>query len=298
MIYDCFIFFNELDLLEIRLNTLNSVVDRFVLVEATRTFSNINKPLFFKKNKKRFKKFEDKIIHIVVEEYPPFESAWDYEWHQRNSILKGLTNCKSDDVILISDIDEIPNPIQIDKYKKSSGIKVFKQKMFYYFLNKIDLINPYWTGVRMLSYSDFIKNGSSPQKTRHLRGTLVNNGGWHFSYLGGAEKIAEKIKSFSHQEYNSNTYTDLVKIQERIENGYDLLDLKNTKRYVGIEMDESFPKYIRENIGLIYKHLFCKINITLYDKIILFKNKVKNTLLAYIKNYILRKHINSSNYKK
>ncbi len=298
MTYDCFIFFNELDLLEIRLNVLNDVVDKFVLVEATKTFSNVGKPLYFKENKERFKKFEDKIIHIVVDEYPTFESAWDYEWHQRNSITKGLIDCKDNDIILISDIDEIPNPVQINKYKKYSGVKVFKQKMFYYYLNKIDLINPYWTGVRMLNYSDFIKNDSSPQKTRHLRGTLVNDGGWHFSYLGGAEKIAEKIKSFSHQEYNSSVYTDLVKIQQKIENGYDLLDLKNTRRYVGIEIDKSFPKYIREYANSKYKNLVCKVDITIYDKIILFKNKVANTILAYIKNYIFRNHINSSNYKK
>ncbi|MFZ2310324.1 MAG: N-acetylglucosaminyltransferase, partial [Patescibacteria group bacterium] len=145
MIYDCFTFFNELDLLEIRLNILDGVVDKFVLVEATKTFSNIDKPLYFNENKERFKKFEDKIIHIIVDDYPVFETAWTYDWHQRNCIARGLVNCKLDDVILVSDLDEIPDPSKIIEYKDYPGVKVFKQRMFYYFLNNLDRKRPYWT---------------------------------------------------------------------------------------------------------------------------------------------------------
>jgi beta-1,4-mannosyl-glycoprotein beta-1,4-N-acetylglucosaminyltransferase len=298
MIYDCFIFFNELDLLEIRLNILNDVVDKFVIVEATKTFSNLGKPLYFKDNKERFKKFESKIIHIIVDDYPPFESAWDYEWHQRNCVTRGLTDCKNDDVILISDLDEIPNPEKIIKYKDFTGIKVFKQNMFYYYLNNLSLKTPYWTGTKMLSYQEFLKNESNSQKVRHLRGRLINAGGWHFSYLGGAEKIAEKIKSFSHQEYNSSEYTDLIKIKERVEKGEDLFSKKNKKIYACIEIDESFPKYIADSAYTKYNHLICKANTTFYDKLVLLKNKIINNMSVYIKNYLLRYHINSINYKK
>ncbi|MGN1154117.1 MAG: hypothetical protein ACI4S3_08815 [Candidatus Gastranaerophilaceae bacterium] len=96
MIYDCFTFFNELDLLEIRLNILNDVVDKFVLVEATKTFTGQDKPLYYNDNKEKFSAFNAKIIHVVVDDYPSIglETAWGYENWQRNCISRGLNNAK------------------------------------------------------------------------------------------------------------------------------------------------------------------------------------------------------------
>jgi len=141
MIYDCFTFFNELDLLELRLHILNDVVDKFVLVEATKTHSNIEKELYYQNNKKRFKKYSDKIIHIVVDKFPEYIDSWTFEKYQRDCIISGLKRCEPNDVIIISDADEIPNPEKIKKYAQTPGIKTFKQKMFYYFLNNNDTIN-------------------------------------------------------------------------------------------------------------------------------------------------------------
>lgn len=216
MIYDCFTFFNELDLLEIRLNVLNDSVDKFILVESTRTFSNLEKPLYYNDNKQRYSKFSNKIVHIIVNDSPNSNNPWILEEHQRNSITQGLSQCKDDDVIIISDLDEIPNPRKIIKYQNYKGIKSFKQKMFYYYLNNIDLKNPFWseTPSKMLSYSYLKKNNLSPQSIRFTKGRLIKNGGWHFSYLGGAESISKKIKSFSHQEYNSPKYTDIQTIED------------------------------------------------------------------------------------
>ena len=130
MIYDCFTFFNELDLLEIRLNVLNDVVDKFVLVEATTTFSGTPKPLYFNENKKRFDKFASKIIHVIINDTPIQPKTiigeyWSWEFFQRNAIVRGLVNCKETDTILISDLDEIPNPNQIKDFENSPGVKVF-----------------------------------------------------------------------------------------------------------------------------------------------------------------------------
>ena len=143
MIYDCFTFFNELDLLEIRLNTLNDYVDYFVLVEATKTFTGKDKPLYYNENKERFKQFENKIIHIIVDTYPDSTNPWVLENHQRNSIANGFANCKDNDIILISDLDEIPRPELIDKYKKQLDLyaevlenltgKKVKEKYIYLF---------------------------------------------------------------------------------------------------------------------------------------------------------------------
>ena len=250
MIYDCFTFFNELDLLEIRLNVLNDVVDKFVIVEATKTFSGTSKPLYFKDNRERFEKFREKIIHIIVDDMPDAPKNrngnwWQAEFFQRNAITRGLKQCKNTDVILIGDLDEIPNPQKIKKYKDKPGIHVFVQKMFLYYLNDIDLREPYWTNssTRMLSYGDFIKNGSSPQKTKFLRGHLIFNGGWHFTYLGGDEKVSEKISSFTHVINQSivEKYKDRSNIRERINSGGNLFDFNKMKRYAGIPLDKSFP---------------------------------------------------------
>ena len=108
MIYDTFLFFNEFDLLDIRLHELDAVADKFVLVEATRTHSNQTKPLYYAENRERYAAFHDKIIHVVVDDTPDTADAWAIERFQRDAILRGLTRCRPDDLILMSDVDEIP----------------------------------------------------------------------------------------------------------------------------------------------------------------------------------------------
>jgi Glycosyltransferase family 17 len=111
MIYDCFTFFNELELLEIRLNELAGVVDRFVLVEATRTHSNQRKPLYFSENQSRFASWKNRIIHIVADDLPATgDDAWVRENFQRNCIMRGLTACSDTDTILVSDLMKFPAP--------------------------------------------------------------------------------------------------------------------------------------------------------------------------------------------
>jgi hypothetical protein len=108
MIYDCFTFFNELELLELRLHELSGVVDKFVLVEATRTHSNQPKALVYQENRARFQEFHDKIIHVVVDDMPNAKNAWALENFQRECIARGLVSCRPDDLVLVSDLDEIP----------------------------------------------------------------------------------------------------------------------------------------------------------------------------------------------
>lgn len=269
MIYDCFAFFNELDLLEIRLNTLNDVVDRFVLVEATRTFQKKEKPLFFEQNKERFKPFLHKIEHVVVDEYPNFFSkwripkTWDYDDHQKEGILHGLKNCKPDDIIIVSDVDEIPRPELVREFALKPGIKVFQQKLYYYYLNcfiktypePIPLVDGYmpWYGTVMLNYQDI----KTIKKTRLYREnrvstdkiTIIPNGGWHFSYLGGAKKVIEKIEAYAHKEHNKDEFKDPKKVEEIIRKGGSLYGDKLDSQFVAI--DASFPKYVQDNKTLL-----------------------------------------------
>jgi beta-1,4-mannosyl-glycoprotein beta-1,4-N-acetylglucosaminyltransferase len=277
MVYDCFTFFNELEILELRLNTLNSVVDKFVLVEANLTHQGKPKPLYFQENKDKFAAFSEKIIHVIVSEYPenPDNNSWVYEHHQRNMIREGLKLCKPEDVVIISDVDEIPDPNKVTSYKNSKGIKIFKQQMFYYFLNcmetskAIDLKHKYsWNGSIMLSYSllgkpqDLRETAMTFQRLYHpkpfnrfvwnliyffkkLKYTFVESAGWHFSYLGGVDRIIKKLEAFAHNEYNKPEYKSPDRIKELIYKGEDIFG--RDFRYTFVKLDASFPKYILEN---------------------------------------------------
>ncbi|WP_448530533.1 hypothetical protein [Raineya sp.] len=283
MIYDCFAFFNELELLEIRLNELNDVVDKFVLVEATRTFQKQPKPLYFQENKHLFKDFEHKIIHIVVDKYPTFwkkfrvPTPWDYDDHQKEHILLGLQNCKDDDVIIVSDLDEIPRAEKVKEYAYTEGIKVFRQYFACYFLNNIcKKINDYegkakaqinengfgwWQGSVMLSYKDLKSKTKTIEKTRLQRDLaepqvkIIHQGGWHFSYMGGMERIIKKLESLAHPEFNNDFYKNEQKVKELILSGKSLFSENEFFERVDIFNTEiPFPKYVKENLNK-FKHL-------------------------------------------
>jgi len=285
MIFDCFIFFNEFELLEMRLNELNDVVDKFVLVEATKTHQGKNKPLYFDKNKKQFSNFLNKIIHVIVSDYPKKSNPLQLEYHQRNRILEGLKDCFPEDQIIISDVDEIPRPAKIIEAKELKGIKIFEQQMFYYFLNCINVTSIVgnrkfkWFGPVMADFK-YLK---TPQQWRNISVNLmgiyhpnllyqiygffyynlikifnrnpiqvVKDGGWHFSYLGGVEKIIEKLESFHHTEFNVDEYKNPEKIKKAIQNGKDIFG--RNLQYEVIKMGGTFPKYILDNENK-FKHL-------------------------------------------
>lgn len=264
--YDCFAFFNELELLELRLNELDPVVDHFVLVEATRTFQKREKPLYFQQNRARFAKFLPKIIHVVVDEYPGFfaklrvPTAWDYDNHQKEQILRGLRDIKDDDMIVISDLDEIPDPRKLKQALERPGIHVFRQKLFYYYLNcwvqdyqePIELYQGYkpWNGTVLLSGKE-LRKVKTIKEARNLRDKkppqiqYVEEGGWHFSYIGGVERVIEKIEAYAHTEVNETHFKVAEKMQELMTKGEDLFGRKITSKIVNL--DESFPAYLLKN---------------------------------------------------
>ena len=162
MIYDCFSYWDEDLLLDLRLNILNKFVDFFVIVEGDKTWQNNKKNLRFDINK--FNKFKKKIIYIPVQDLPDGDDPYLRENHQRNCILRGLSKANDNDLIIISDLDEIPNPETIAKFKPSDRFSVLKQKHFSYKLNLQTENNPYWLGTR-LCIKKYLK---SPQWLRDL----------------------------------------------------------------------------------------------------------------------------------
>lgn len=276
MTYDCFTFFNELDLLEIRLNTLNDVVDRFVIAEATRTYRGQPKELLFEKNRGRFAAFADKIDYIVVDDLLPseeieknsYELAWVNENRQRNALKRGLATARQQDIVLLSDLDEIPRPDAVARLEdllqgETKGVR-FEMAFYYYFLNFKNYSSPVWrqgtfaarcsvfedahymaqpTAYRCMPESE--NQGATMQRLRSMPNecaTCLLDAGWHFSYLGGIEAIEKKLKSFSHSEYSSIPRSVL---EECIRRGRD--PFGRGERYFADPIDETFPKYIREN---------------------------------------------------
>lgn len=247
-IFDCFTFFNDLELLELRLMTLNDVVDYFVLVESDRTLVWNKKDFIFEKNKHLYEKYLDKIIYVKVEDSPVFDASkniWSIENFQRNCITRGLTNAKDEDRIMISDIDEIANPSKIKEAKESNGPVVFNQRLFYYFINCMSTKRS-WNGPVMVPF----KGMPSPQELRNTKRRFpkIINGGWHYTYMGGLERIRLKL----------NNLNDAFKRIDQIGTDEDILRKMNTQKdlwdenqaHLLIDIDEEnyAPKCIKKFI--------------------------------------------------
>jgi len=240
-IFDCFPYNGENEVLEIRFNELYDVVDRFVIVESTRTHQNKSKELQFEKNLKRFEKFLNKITYLVVEDFPAFDS-WSIERHQRDGIMRGLSNCKDSDIIMISDCDEIPNAKAVKTYRLEDGIKSFEQKLHYYNFN-CQAEDP-WKEAKILSYG--LLKQISPCGARYAQCGSVPNGGWHFSYFSDIDGIIKKIGETAHIEYSTPEFTNREKIDKAVKECSDLYG-RNLK-YKHVEIDETYPKYVLENM--------------------------------------------------
>lgn len=269
MLLDCFMFNNELDLLELRLNELDSVVDQFVLVESTHTFSALPKPLYFNENKSKFKKFLPKIRHIVYD--GPFQlvslGAFDQtpchtnERNQRDAIMRGLDGCGPEDVVWLSDLDEIPCSEGAEWIPEPKF--VFNMKIYIYFMNyRVHKDSGGTVAVRF----DAITTPNELMLARSWG--PFRDGGWHFSYMGGAEKISKKFESICHQEYNNPEARDIDNIKRTISAGGSVFSLPDQTDYMRYnwgwpeddkllhleEVDDSFPRYMVDNIDK-FEHL-------------------------------------------
>ena len=248
MIYDCFIFNNEVELLELRLNILDPYVDKFVLTEGDTTFSGSPKESVYLQNKERFAKWEDKIIHNFIE-IPDLPTTWDREIYSRNSPVS-LGVFGDNDLILSSDLDEIPNPEileAVDEWVSDDTHFTFQQRRYVYFINNFE--TDVWFGTRACT-GKYLKNTTIDQirenteREEQLTGSIITNGGWHFTFCGGEEMIKTKIESFSHTEHN--TPKVIESITDRIKSNKDPL-LRDWYYYQVVEIDDSYPQYIVEN---------------------------------------------------
>jgi beta-1,4-mannosyl-glycoprotein beta-1,4-N-acetylglucosaminyltransferase len=253
MIYDCIIFNNELDVLDIRLHELDSVVDKFVIVESTVTHVNRPKKLFYESNKERFKKFHKKIIHVIVKDTPNVNLAWIINDFQFSQMMRGLKNCKPDDIILFGDADEIPSAEMVKKWKNKPGKhKLFLQRLSYYYLNYSVYNQKSLNGTHMIKYKDLVKLGTMWIAKYSPIDVEITHGGWHFSYLTDVAGIQKKMESMAHQEYNNEKYNTPEKIKKAILFGKDLLGKNSKFKRVDIT---TLPLYVQQNPGKFKKFL-------------------------------------------
>lgn len=285
-IYDCFPFFCELDLLEIRLNILDPYVDYFVIRESNLGFAGNSKKYFFEENKNLFEKFLHKIIYIKVDNNPdqfyrmPYiedpksdedicmnkiynfvdkstnwsknENHWGREFFQRECLHKGLLNCNDDDLILFGDLDEIPDPNILSRVISSyeyDKTYVFEQKMYYYYINLLK--ENIWRGTILTSYR-FLKD--KPLNDLRLNGRnlisgiypfeVIQNAGWHFSYMGGTDRVIFKIESGGHQELNNdfiknNVYSNISQKKDIFFRGCEMTE---------VDIDNTYPEWLVNNL--------------------------------------------------
>ena len=255
-IYDCFMYFDEEVVVDIRLNTLDKFVDYFVIVESK--FTHKGDPRELKFNHKKFDKFKKKIIYLIYDKEPKeireikeedseiiksqkyiFNAACR-ENSQRNYIQEGLANAEKNDFILISDVDEIPKLYNLDFKKIKQKIILFKQDMFYYKFNlhlpnliwtgtkgsrKKDLINPQWLrNVKDRKYSFFrVDTFFSETKYRSIK--IISDGGWHFSNIKTPKEIEHKLRSYLHHREFDVQPLSIDEIDKIIKNKQAIYDL-------------------------------------------------------------------------
>lgn len=286
-IFDCFMYFDEDLVLDIRLNTLDEFVDYFIIVESTFTHRGDKRKLRF--DLKKYEKFRNKIIYLIYDNEPngiqkindeDIESVKSEKYifnailrenGQRNHILNGLLDAEKNDVILVSDVDEIPNLTNVDFSKIRNKIFIFRQEMFYYKLNlklpnliwsgtkgcrKKDLINPQWLrNIKDKNYSKFrLDTFFSKKKYSNIK--FFDKGGWHFTNIKTAKEIQLKLKSYlHHREFDINPMS-LEQIENVINDKKAIYDLKADQRVNKIGDGDKLikyelrdlPIYIKENI--------------------------------------------------
>ena len=264
-VYDCFTFNDENSILEIRLNELNKYVDYFVIVEFGENHQGNKKGE--KIDKVLLEKFNDKVRYIYVDSFKNNLSSWQRENDQRNLIKEGLYDANENDIIIISDLDEIPDLRNFNIKTVNNNIIAFSQFRSMYKLNL--LVKEKWIGTKLCKF----KRLKSPQWLRSLRVKkkysffridkllspryvinfkIVEKGGWHFSWLRETSSIIKKLEAYAHSEFNTNYYKNKSFIDECINEKKNFF---NTGEILKIVNLRELPEYIQSNSGKFKKWL-------------------------------------------
>lgn len=246
-VIDCFPFHNELDILEMRLTEIGDAVDHVVLVEAEVNHQDRPKPLYFAEHAARYERWADKIVHVIAKDLPTAADdpdPWSREHAQREWIGEGLDRIgvRSDDVILQSDVDEIPRALQV-RNCRPAGLIAFQQRLHCF---AVDWRHPdMWRGT--VAGTARAVHALGPLKFGKMRGTRniapcppgFEDAGWHMSWLGGRDMVVAKLDSFCHTEISDQTRPGLLADFYWTE-GWHV----DGRRMIPVDVDESWPRWI------------------------------------------------------
>ena len=255
--FDCITFFQENFITNIRFEILNKHVDFFVVCESLYDHKGNKKNINFKLKNLDFK---NKVRHIVLKDpFPQSLNLWERQAFQREYLFNGIKDSDEDDYIMFSDPDEIPRPEVLKNFILKKKYAIFLQQCFNYKFNLLNINETPWSGTRLTKkkylYSfDFlrqkilVKNIKKWWKFNVEKNIQVlENGGWHFNNLFSPEMISKKLKTFAHDEFSSDEYSNVNIIKERIKKREDLFKKGHILKKV--ELDKTYPDYITQRVS-------------------------------------------------
>ena len=256
-IIDCITFFDNNLMFDLRYNILKDYVDFFIICESKFDHKNREKKINFHLRDYYDKK---KIKHIVINDiFPKKNNVWENQAFQRDYIIKNLAEFDSEDYILFSDPDEIPNPDIFKNFKLKKKYGIFFQKCFNYKFNLFNKFESPWEGTRVCKKKNLKSIDSMRQKikSKNLKYSFLRfdkeknieifqNAGWHFNNILSPEDISLKLKTFAHTEFSSDRFSNIDVIKKKIDRKIDLFERGHN--YEKIDLDETFPRYLIKNL--------------------------------------------------
>lgn len=255
-VYDCFMFFNELDIVELRFEELYDSVDYFIISESNVTHAGNPKPYTFLDNWNRFKKYHHKIRHIKVDDMPDSFGGMDRDRYQRQALEQGLYDLDTDDLVIVSDLDEIPRAELVEMIKNDTNVYdryLLNLPQFRHRLNFMKVRDSYkYTNIIVTRGSAFTNPHSEremtfPWSAKPNNHVVLEHGGWHFTWLGNDKEVINKLSNFAHTELNTESARKNINIDDVIKNKKSFLPNHN-EEFEYVIIDDYFPSYIKNNL--------------------------------------------------
>ena len=261
-VYDCFMFFNELDIVELRFEELYHSVDYFVIAESNVTHAGNPKPYIFLDNWDRFTKFHDKIRHIKVDDVPENVGGMFRDKFQREALSRGLSDLHTDDLVIVSDLDEIPRAELIDMIKTDENqyerymlnLPQFRHRLnFMKVRESHKYTNVIVTRGRAFTDPHRERELTFPWTAKPANSVILEHGGWHFTWLGNDQEVAHKLTNFAHTELNTEATRKNINIDDVIKNKKSFLP-DHDEEFEYVIIDDYFPNYVKNNLDK-WQHL-------------------------------------------
>lgn len=255
-VYDCFMFFNELDIVELRFEELYNTVDYFIISESNVTHAGNPKPYTFLDNWDRYKKYHHKIRHIKVDDMPESFGGMDRDRYQRQSLEKGLYDLNDDDLVIVSDLDEIPRAELVEMIKNDTNIYdryMLNIPQFRHRLNFMKVRDSHkYTNIIVTRGSSFTNPHAEREMTfpwmpKPNNCVYLEHGGWHFTWLGNDQDVINKLSNFAHTELNTESARKNINIDDVLKNKKSFLPDHN-EEFEYVVIDDYFPDYIKNNL--------------------------------------------------